>query len=183
MDVPQTTDASGRFSAGDLLKQTMIQDLAVAPDGSCAVYSRSVIEEGKIRKRLWRVPFDGGEATQLTTTAGCDGQPRFSPDGRSFLFLSDRSGKNQPWVLPPAGGDARRLADFEGDVRAADWSPDGGRVLVIAPSGEERYIVGDTKDPVARRITDFNWRMDGAGILDQHASAYVVPAAAAIRFA
>ena len=71
-----------RFQAADLLDQAMIQELAVAPDGCCAVYSRSVIEEGKVRKRLWRVQLDGGELSSLTTTSCSDGQPRFSPDGR-----------------------------------------------------------------------------------------------------
>src|SRR4051812_31823293 len=109
--------ARSPFRAEDLLKQVMILEAVVSPDGAFVVYSRSVIEEGKLRKRLWRVPFEGGESTPLTTTDGCDGQPRISPDGRSLLFLSDRGGKNHVWVLPLAGGEARKLAEFPGDVR------------------------------------------------------------------
>jgi dipeptidyl aminopeptidase/acylaminoacyl peptidase len=170
------TDAP-RFKAPELLNQALIQELAVSPDGATVVYARRVIEDGKYRKRLWRVPVAGGEAEPLTTGESNDGAPRFSPDGRTLLFLSDRSGTSQPWLLPLSGGEPRRLAEVKGHVRAAEWSPDGSRVLLVAPSGEQRFIVGDEQDPVARRITDFTWRLDGVGFLDQFAGVYVVPAA------
>ncbi|MDP9354805.1 MAG: S9 family peptidase [Chloroflexota bacterium] len=169
--------ADGRFRPADLLTQAMIQELTVTPDGSAVIYARRVIEDNAYRKRLWRVGFDGGAPEPLTTADANDSRPRVSPDGRTLLFLSDRSGRNQPWVLPLAGGEAQQLADVPGDARAAEWSPDGQRVLVVASSGEERYIVGDPTDPVARHITDFRWRLDGQGFRDQSASAYVVPAA------
>lgn len=91
MQGTDTAGGDGRFRASDLLKQVMIGGLAISPDGLTLVYSRSVIEEGKLRKRLWRVPHSGGDATPLTSTEGCDSRPSFSPDGRSLLFLSDRS--------------------------------------------------------------------------------------------
>ena len=165
-----------RFHPAELLKQAMIQELAVSPDGATVVYSRRVVEDGKYRKRLWRVPFAGGESEPLTSADACDSLPRFSPDGRTLLFLSDRRGTNQPWLLPLAGGEPRRLTELEGSVRAAEWSPDGSRVLLIGPSGEDRYIVGDAKDPIARRITDFTWRLDAAGFRDQFSSVFVIPA-------
>ncbi len=177
MDRDPAEQVDGRFRPADLLAQAMIQELTVAPDGSSVVYARRVIEDNTYRKRLWCVGFDGSAPEPLTTADANDGQPRVSPDGRMLLFLSDRSGRNQPWVLPLAGGEARQLAEVPGDARAAEWSPDGDRVLVIAASGEERYIVGDPKDPVARHITDFRWRLDGQGFRDQSASVYVVPAA------
>ena len=124
--------ADGRFRPADLLNQAMIQELTVAPDGSAVVYARRVIEDGKYRKRLWRVGFDGGAPEPLTTADANDGWPRFSPDGRALLFLSDRGGRTQPWVLPLGGGEATLLAEFPGDARTAEWSPDGERVLVVA---------------------------------------------------
>ena len=169
---------SGRraFRAADLLKQVMIQELDVAPDGSFVVYSRRTIEDGKYRRRLWRVGFEGGREQQLTTADASDGRPRVSPDGRALLFLSDRSGRAQPWVMPLEGGEPRQLAEFEGDVRSADWSPDGRRVLVLAPSGVDRFIVGDKEDPVARHIKDLTWRLDGLGVREQFHAPWIVPA-------
>ena len=175
MSTADTTTTDNRFNAADLLTQAMIQEIAVSPDGESVVYSRRVVENGNYRKRLWRVPYAGGVAEPLTTADASDGGPAFSPDGRSLLFISNRNEKSQVWVLSVAGGEPRKVVEFPHGISAAAWSPDGSRILVIAPSGIDRFIVGDQKDPTARRITEFTWRMDGVGILDQHQSIYVVP--------
>jgi len=171
--VPKSTSSQARFQPKDLLKQVMIQHLALAPDGSSIVYSRRTIEDNRYRSRLWRVGYRGGRAEKLTTAAASDSRPRFSPDGRRLLFLSDRSGSTQPWVLPLSGGEPQQAAALEGGVRAAEWAPDGRRIALIAPSGEQRFLVGDKKDPVARRITAMNWRLDGHGVRDQFNSSWV----------
>lgn len=166
------------FEPKVLLQQAMIQEVSVSPDGQTVAYSRRVVEDGKYRKRLWRVHAAGGPSEPLTTADSNDGAPAFSPDGRTLLFLSDRPGdKPQPWLLPLAGGEPRRLAELPEGTHAAAWSPDGSRVLLLGGSGEQRYVVGDPKDPIARRITDFTWRQDAIGFRDQLTAAYVVPAA------
>jgi acylaminoacyl-peptidase len=167
--------ATKRFDPKDILRETMITNLAVAPDGSSAVYGRRTIEKNEYRTRLWRVPLTGGRAEQITT-GDLDMRPRFSPDGRTLLFLSTRSGKSQPWLLPLAGGEPTQLAEFDGQVGAADWSPDGKTVLALAESGVERFRVGDPESPTARQISGLNWRLDGAGIREQFTSLWVVGA-------
>jgi acylaminoacyl-peptidase len=167
--------AARRFAPKDVLRETLLTQLAVAPDGSSAVYGRRTIEGNEYRVRLFRAPLTRGRAEQITT-GDMDFRPRFSPDGRSLLFLSTRSGKSQPWVLPLAGGEPSRLAEFDGQVGAADWAPDGRNVLALAQSGDERLRVGDPESPTARLITGFNWRLDGAGIREQFTSLWVASA-------
>ena len=177
----ETGAAAARFAPPDLLKQAMIQDLAIDPSGSFAVYSRRVIEDGKYRSRLWRVDLAGGEPTPLTRADANDSAPRVSPDGASLLFLSDRDGRNRAWVLPLAGGEARPAVEAAGQTSAAEWSPDGARVLLLAESGVDRLIVGSREDPVARRIIDFAWRWDGHGYVDQQQSLWVADLGGAAR--
>lgn len=162
------------FRTSDVLDQAMIQEVALSPDASSIVYSRRTVEDGKYRKRLWRVGFEGGKPEPLTFSKATDGAPRFSPDGRTLLFLSDRSGRSQPWLMPFSGGEPRRPAELGGGVKAAEWSPDGKRIAVVAPSGKQRYIVGKPDDPTARRITDLTWRLDGVGMRDQFNSAWMI---------
>ena len=162
-----------RFEARDLLRQVLLTQPTVSPDGGTVVYVRRTIEGGEYRHRIWAVPWRGGRARRLTG-GELDVRPRVSPDGERLLFLSNRSGSMQPWVLPLGGGEPERLAELEGDVTAADWSPDGRRVVLLAPSGEQRFVVGDPESPVARVIRDVNWRLDGAGVRDQFTSAWLI---------
>src|SRR6266540_1149716 len=164
-----------RFTGKDVLRETRISQLAVAPDGSTAVYARRTIEGGEYRTRLWRVPLTRGRAEQITT-GELDVRPRFSPDGHTVLFLSRRSGTSQPWLLPLGGGEPTQLADFPTEVGVAEWSPGGERVLALAESGEDRYRIGGTERPTARRIADLSWRLDLVGYSDQFTSLWVVPA-------
>src|SRR5258708_29575379 len=100
------------FLAKDLVDQVVIQGLAVSPDGGSVVYVRRTVEDNKYARRLWRVPFVGGRPEQLTSAKSNDTRPRFSPDGRTLLFMSDRSVKPQGWLVPLQGGQARRLTDL-----------------------------------------------------------------------
>jgi dipeptidyl aminopeptidase/acylaminoacyl peptidase len=162
------------FRPSDVLKQALIQGLTLSSDGRTIVYSRRTVERGEYRSRLWRVGYDGGRPEQLTFGES-DSRPRISSDGSTLLFLAKRGERVQPWVLPLAGGEPRQLAKLEGDVTAAEWSPDGRDVLLLALSGEQRFVVGDPENPVARRIDALNWRLDGVGLRDQFTSLWVVP--------
>ena len=164
------------FRPADALKQVLINGLALSPDGETLVYARRTIEKGQYRSRLWRVPFAGGRPEQLTFADANDGQPRFSPDGSTLLFVSDRSEKPQAWVMPVDGGEPRMVAEMPDGAGVAEWSPDGKRLLLLAGSGEERFIVGKKDDPVAREIRDYVWRVDGVGVRDQNTSVWIAQA-------
>jgi dipeptidyl aminopeptidase/acylaminoacyl peptidase len=164
-----------RFQPRDLLKQVQLSGPAVSPDGGQVAYVRRTIERGEYRFRIWAAPWRHGRARRLTS-GDVDARPRFSPEGERLLFLSQRSGRMQPWVLPLGGGEPEQLAELEGNVAAAEWSPDGRRVLLLAPSGEQRFLVGDPERQLARRITDVTWRLDLLGIRDEFTSAWIVDA-------
>jgi acylaminoacyl-peptidase len=171
----RTEQAAGQraFQPSDVLQQVVISALAVAPDASSLVYVRRTVEDGKYARRLWRTTFDGGDPEQLTNAKASDGRPRYSPDGRSLLFISDRTGKPQAWLMSLAGGEPRQLTDLPNGVGAADWSPDGAKLLLLAPSGEKRFLIGKEDDPTARRILDYTWRLDGVGVRDEFTSAWI----------
>src|SRR5258708_19493074 len=97
------------FQAKDLLDQVVIQGLAVSPDGESVVYVRRTVEDNKYARRLWRVAFKGGRPEQLTSAKSNDTRPRFSPDGRTLLFISDPAGKPQVCLIPLHGAEPRHL--------------------------------------------------------------------------
>jgi dipeptidyl aminopeptidase/acylaminoacyl peptidase len=112
------------------------------------------------RQALWIVPTDpaaDGDPRQLTLGARNDRYPRFSPDGRTLAFISDRriqaeqeparpkeskdrEDKDQVHLLPLDGpGEARRLTDLPRGVEAFEWSPDGRRLVVVSTSHAVAY--------------------------------------------
>ena len=102
--------------------------LDVSPDGQTIVFD--------LLGDLYSMPVTGGDATRLTSGMGYDMQPRFSPDGEKIVFVSDRSGDNNVWLMPSAGGEPRQLSKGVGSYfLSPDWMPDGKYVIVSRAVG------------------------------------------------
>src|SRR5579871_6429375 len=78
---------------------------------------------------LWTVPREGGEARRLTSGAGLETDPVFSPDGTQIAFTGEYDGNLDVYVIPAAGGVPRRLTYHPGVDCAVGWTPDGKKVL------------------------------------------------------
>ena len=81
---------------------------------------------------LYAMPTAGGSARQLTQGLGFDTQPTYSPDGRSILFVSDRSGADNLWVSDPDGRHAHQISFGDDDTVLVSpaWAADGRSVFV-----------------------------------------------------
>ncbi len=97
-------------SASDLASLRVPTDVRLSPDGrfACFVVKESAPDLAGYRSALWLAPVDGSEAPRrLTLGANHDGHPRWSPNGSSFAFLSDRA------AILRAGGAARNKEDLK----------------------------------------------------------------------
>ena len=125
--------------------------LDVSPDGRTIVFD--------LLGDLYTVPITGGEATRLTSGIAHDMQPRFSPDGSRVVFVSDRSGDENVWILTLADGHARPLTKgVASGYLSPEWAPDGQYIVVsrAAPlQGLEKlwlfHIDGGTGLPLVRQ--------------------------------
>lgn len=81
---------------------------------------------------LYAMPMAGGPARQLTQGLGFDTQPTYSPDGRSMLFVSDRSGADNLWVADANGRHPRQISFGDDDTVLVSpaWAADGKSVFV-----------------------------------------------------
>jgi Tol biopolymer transport system component len=92
-------------------------------------------------RSLYVVPVAGGEPKKLTDhPAASDGLPRWSRDGRSVVFASNRSGNWQLWSVPVEGGDPARVRANEHREWQADESPDGRFLAFLSNRDGPEYL-------------------------------------------
>lgn len=94
---------------------------------------------------LWLASAAGGPAERLTAHPAYHFSPRFSPDGASLAFSSNRSGRGDVYVLPLGGGAVRQLTFHDEYCAVEDWAPDGRALYLTADRdqiGPAIYRVG-----------------------------------------
>jgi len=133
----------------------------VSPDGRWVVFS-SAYRGGGVN--LWRVPVDAacrpeGPPEPLTSGAGQDVEPAFSPDGARLAYAVLRQNADL-WRLPvdPATGNAtgapaRVIGGTREESRGA-WSPDGTRIAFNSDrSGDMNLWVASLTTGEERQLT------------------------------
>jgi len=78
---------------------------------------------------LWKVPVSGGPALRLTTHAGQEGFPKFSPDGKWLAFSGEYQGNRDVYVMPAAGGPPKRLTYHPARDEVVAWKPDSSAIV------------------------------------------------------
>jgi Tol biopolymer transport system component/imidazolonepropionase-like amidohydrolase len=105
----------------------------VSPDGRTLVFD--------LLGDLYSMPLAGGRSTRLTGGAQFDFQPRYSPDGGSIAFISDRDGVPNIWVMDPDGSNPRQVSrETEREVNSPAWSADGEYIFARKHFVETRSL-------------------------------------------
>jgi len=81
---------------------------------------------------VYRLPVTGGRAQSLTQDSGIalNYHPRISPDGQTIVFVSDRRGNDNLWLMDADGSNPRPLLlDSRSRMVEPVWLPDGTGVL------------------------------------------------------
>ena len=83
---------------------------------------------------IWTMGRLGGTPAQLTTFAGLDFDPSWSPDHKHMAFSRMRTGYPDIFVMDADGTNKHwaRSATFQGNIDMPSWSPDGTNLLVRA---------------------------------------------------
>ena len=119
------------FAADPPLKPMDIFDLEyaadpqISPDGTKVVFVRNSLDlmKDRGRSRLWVVNADGSDLRPLTSGAGNESYPRWSPDGKRLAYVSDVGGSAQLYCLWFGTRETAKRPDLPGQPAAPDWSP------------------------------------------------------------
>ena len=156
---------------------------AVSPDGSTIAFVVSRVDMGKNKNfsQVWLAAADGSTAPRAVTGGDFDGNPTWSPDGRSLAFTSKRSqkkGEATLHVLPvDSPGETRTIATMNDGVGEVSWSPDGKWLAFVSRTRDERYDAEDESWQAPRKIERFFSKLDNEGwIFDRPSHVYVVAA-------
>jgi len=108
-----------------------------SPDGSMIAFTSTIGQEDVFVARA-----DGTDVTQLTSDSARDRSPKWSPDGRTLAFHSDRGGTFSIWTIEADGSGLTRVLDPGADgVIIPVWSPDGKRLAVSQGTAIHRLAI------------------------------------------
>ena len=157
----------------DVLTIRELSDLALSPDGKQIAFVVNEPSDPKSPREprasnVWVVPADGRQPPRaLVPGLKNANSPRWSPDGRTLAFLSDRGAADanadssiQIYLLRDGETRAVRLTNVPGDVDQFEWSPDGKKIAFLTrdqATAEEqaRRAAGD--DAVVRSATKLKY--------------------------
>jgi len=183
--MPTHSSAPRRVILADLLDLKLVSDPQLSPDGrrlAWVVGEANKTDTPKPRSRVWAMALDGGGREErpqgarsgstrpLTGAHGTDTAPRWSPDGRHLLFISDRkAGAGEPRFGRGAdSGGGRAPGEGAGYPPSVGEGPDpGGKPrLYRMPLGGPDSLGGEAELlwPSAGDVSQPCWSPDGSRV-------------------
>ena len=132
----------------DMISMGRVSDPQVSPDGKWVAYVVDTYDKATNGRRssLWLASLERDENRQLTQSDTRDRNPRWSADGKTLAFLSNRSGSWQVWTIRLDGGEATQLTKLPVDLNDFEWSADGRWLAFTADVYPDCY---DAQKPAA----------------------------------
>ena len=135
-----------------LAKNESLMSPAYSPDGSWIAFHMDF--EGNENHDIVVVGSDGKSWRKITDGVDDNFNPRFSPDGGTVAFLSNREKDIENlYLVGSRGGRMTRLTDEPLPIRRFAWSPDGSRIAYHVGVGDNDYVsVVDVEKAKAKRV-------------------------------
>jgi tricorn protease len=112
---------------------SQVDDYGLAPNSRRIVLS--------IHGEIFTAPVEEGDLRQLTDSPFRDRNVEYSPDGKWIAFVSDRSGREEIYVVATDGaGDAQKITDLDELKFGYTWSPDSTQIAYTSSDNKLRVV-------------------------------------------
>ena len=118
-----------------------VEDFELSPSGKRVLFAA--------RGDIFTVPVEKGPTRNLTQSSDAhDRLPRWSPDGTTIAFVSDKSGEEQIYVVDQDGdSEPVQITDsLAGRLFHPEWSPDSKRIAFGDKDGDVYVLDVETKE-------------------------------------
>ena len=162
--------------AEDLYHLKSVHSPELSPDGNRVLYVETVInkEKEEYNSHLYIGDLKEKKLAQWTFGEVKDSSPHWSPDGKAIVFVSNRSGKSQLYMMSTEGGEPRQLTYCRNGARTAIWSPDGTKILFVTSLAPDEKVEDkeeeekkDDKKVEPMIIDRLRYKSDAVGFLDE----------------
>ena len=125
--------AAGVLTPEVMWKMSRAGGATLSPDGRTLLYQQTdySMAENRGVTTLHTEALDTKQVADLTDGSSNNLAARWSTDGKTIYFLSDRSGSMQVWAMDASGGNVRQLSDFDRDVEGFGISPRGDKAWYV----------------------------------------------------
>jgi len=148
-------DAAAPLTIDKAVDIRELSDLQFSPDGKrVAIVVQEPPTSKPAQRHIWVYETDSHELRQWTNSAKSEQTPRWSPDGGTLAFLSDREDNMQVWLMPVGGGEASKLTSAKNAVQNLRWSPDGKQIAFLAPDPQTAEEEKKQRDQDDARVID-----------------------------
>lgn len=133
----------------------------ISPDGKRALFGA--------RGEIFTVPAKHGNTRNLTNSSGIhERDPNWSPDGKWIAFISDRTGRDEIYIMPQDGSKEPIQITKNADTYKYDiiWSPDSKKIMWSDRNFRLNYVDIDSKEVVevakgtSWEIRSYTWSPD-----------------------
>jgi dipeptidyl aminopeptidase/acylaminoacyl peptidase len=145
-----------------------IADLQFSPDGIKLAFVVTEPPKGTTRLRhVWVWDNHSETVRQFTYSAKTESNPRWSPDGKNFAFLSNRDeDQQQVFVMRMDGGEGVAVTKGKRSVKTFEWSPDGKQIAYLAPDAQSEAEEKKDKEKDDAHVVDKDDKRTRLWILD-----------------
>ena len=125
-----------------------------APDGRQFIY-----QAGRPNSDIFLYTLETGQSITLASGPSFEADPLISPDGKSFVFVSDRDGNPEIYIQDlDRSSPPRRLTDHPAHDEFPTFSPDGTQIVFNSNREDENFdvYIMNTDGSGVKRLT--NWK-------------------------